>query len=239
MKRKKRTCLAALAAGLAVLFSGCGTAHGYLLFDESYTGTLSGGGKADIIYPQFSQMEDAEKQERLNALLREGALAQAEQQEHSGAQEPILLYEAHHNTASFEGERTLCVTYSGTVTYPAAAYPTNIFYVSIIDMQAGEQVQGSSLVTDWELLRNAFLQGDFVLDRKYAGVLEGLEHIGREGLWKEQDAPLVYFTEAGLGISLRVLHALGDHVEYTAPYSTVADALDRSNPCVAEVLEAV
>lgn len=238
MKGKKKGLLSAALIICVLLCAGCGApAKGYTLQDQTIKQTLDGGGTVDIIYPQLDQMQEEQKQQQCNERLKEGALQQLCGDSPAVSVEGLYLYEAHHNTASFEGERTLCVTYSGTVRYQQSADPINLFYVTILDMEEQMVYSSDDLIVDWELLRQAFLEENFVLDRSYEMVSASLESLGRETLWEPEEKPQVYFTETGLGISISVPHALGDYAEYTAPYQQVAEALNSANPCVREVLE--
>ncbi|MFD0673277.1 hypothetical protein [Cohnella sp. GCM10027633] len=182
-------------------------------------------GKIEIDYPQLEGMPDKGKQQAINETLRGRALEGARYYE--GAEGEVTLdvdYAAELRPAGL-----LSVIYTGMGNVEGAAHPTNHFYASNIDLNAGKALALHDLVT----IDGAFVQKlrqakpkDSDPDSAEQAARRYLDEQNDESGWLamfgdadlgHEGEPFSYVTKDALGVSFNVPHVMGDHVELELP----------------------
>ncbi|MCC8028143.1 MAG: hypothetical protein LIP16_22895 [Clostridium sp.] len=186
---------------------------------ETYT-----SGKVSIQYPVIDKLEDAQKQEQVNALLKSNALSVIKANGIDEAKDSLSI---KCKVISIDRKR-LTATYTGSLTSEGGAYPVNLFYSNTINLL---QVQDLGM----EDFSDAYTMAGYVLsdDVKFSGissdveaeVLEYRSALDIDALSKifgSADFPLdsgtqwpesfSYEKQGTIFFSMPVPHALGDYV---------------------------
>lgn len=196
-----------------------GTASSVTADIETYT-----SGKVSIQYPVIDKMEDAEKQNQVNALLKSNALSVIKANGIDEAKDTLAI---KCKVISVDRKR-LTATYTGTLTTPEGAYPVNMFYSNTVNL-----LQAQNLGMDD--FSDAYTMAGYVLsdDVEFSGIsadveAEVLEYrssldidtlsklfgtadfpLDSEEQWPESFS---YEKQGSIYFSMPVPHALGDYV---------------------------
>jgi hypothetical protein len=185
-------------------------------------------GDRTIHYPQLMQMEDRNKEQQINELLKKEVLKYVSQLEDIDAT-LNLDYQVMMNT-----QNTLSILYTGDYSVSGGIYPTHHLFTTNVNIKDGGKIRLSDVVTINETFVEKFKQSPY-MDReqpsspnneKSTAVKEYLNSINQQELidaFKQADNPSIednpfgiytYFAEDVLIISIQVPHALGDHAEF-------------------------
>ncbi|WP_152663453.1 hypothetical protein [Paenibacillus wulumuqiensis] len=179
-------------------------------------------GDITIHYPQIQQMADTNKEQQLNTLLKEQALSILQ---YTSDDIRTVHMDVDYTFSSRAKTGFLSIQYQGILTRNQDAYPNNLFYTANVDMNKAATMGPSDILhaddslTDWLLAQNIkALQAEQpalkeIVDR------EELTHMLTDSdsanAREQQEAALsLYIHEDKLGLSIPVIHALGDHAEY-------------------------
>ena len=104
-------------------------------------------GKVKIEYPSVVNMEDQEKAEKLDALMKENALAVLKAYEVDETKDSLDI---SCQVMSADRNR-ITVVYKGTGLADGAAHPTNIFYTNTVDVQKVSNIGLSKLADPYTM----------------------------------------------------------------------------------------
>ncbi len=177
-----------------------------------------------IRYPVISNMSDKAKQEEINQLLKDNALAVLNTlfQDSSG-----LALDISCQVPSISRKRITAV-YTGTASEEGAAHPVNLFYTNTVDLNSGKDL-GFSDYTDPYTMAGYLLSDDVQFDGLNSDRLSGalkeremmdiafyteiFEHadfpLDSNGTWPSSFS---YEKQGEIYFSIPVTHALGDYV---------------------------
>lgn len=196
------------------------------------TGDTFTEGDIVIQYPQIAGLTDTERQDRINALIKDDATAIAEE----GGTVDIAY------TVTWTGPNLLSIQYSGLRNIEGSAYPNNLFYTTNVDIANGIKIGLSDVITIEPSFVEKIKEGEFVTEDpglreaedmiretvtgyNLAGALTNADNgYGQEN----PDYCFTYFTENALGISVGVPHAVGDHAEFEIGYADLAGNIKRN-----------
>lgn len=186
---------------------------------ETYT-----SGKVSIQYPVVDKMPDADKQAKVNALLKSNALSVIKANGLDDTQDSLSV---KCKIVSLDHKR-LTAVYTGSLTGNGAAHPVNLFYTNTVNLP---QVQNMGL----EDFTDAYTMAGYVLsgDVKFSGISSDVESGVLEyrstldlsaltAIFDGADFPLdsdtkwpesfSYEKQGTIYFSMPVPHALGDYV---------------------------
>lgn len=199
--------------------------EGFLIAKENYTEN-----EISINYPQISNLDDSNLQEKVNDIIKDEALKVLS---YYPTLENELNLEIDYEISRNDGD-ILSIKYSGLGFVKGAAHPNNLFYTTTIKMENGTRLQLPDLVAIDEIFVNTFKEKGHSPQPEYEVVLkemsnedllkrfnsaDSLDHIGTE----LQTDTFSYLTDDSLGISITVPSALGDHAEYEIKLSDIKD----------------
>lgn len=173
-------------------------------------------GKVIINYPQFENKNDKEEIKTLNKLIEDEALKIMNQYDINDLSGLEIDYEI-----SFCNEKIMSIKYSGLGNVKKAVYPNNIFYTSNIDTQNQAILKLSDVVDVDETFLDKFKGDNFSAVRSEQ--IGFLEDLSMEELNNKLASNNFYISESALGISVEVIHVLGDHAEYEIEYTNLDD----------------
>ncbi|MDO4329694.1 MAG: hypothetical protein Q4C66_10200 [Lachnospiraceae bacterium] len=177
-----------------------------------------------IRYPTISNMSDKTKQEEINQLLKDNALAVLKTfSEDSGS----LTLDISCQVPSISRKRITAV-YTGTASVEKAAHPVNLFYTNTVDLTSGKDL-GFSDYTDPYTMAGYLLSDDVQFDGLSGDRLSGalaertamdiefythmFQHadfpLDPDGTWPSSFS---YEKQGEIYFSIPVSHALGDYV---------------------------
>lgn len=173
-------------------------------------------GKVNIKFPQISQLSDHIKQENINKILKDVALEVTSGYSDLAQVSINIDYKITCKTA-----KVLSIQYSG-LRVPQKTYPTNEFYTININMTEGSRLKLRDVVnidSDFvEIVKNGTLIAaspkitvDLLKKAGYTNekYIQALNSADTEREQNKNQA-YCYFTTDSLGISLGVIHAMGD-----------------------------
>jgi hypothetical protein len=180
-----------------------------------------------IKFPQFKR--NGEDMAQINALIENHVLGKADHYSDDYETSIDIDYQV-----TFVDSQKISITFSGLSTVKSGAYPNNEFFTLTIDVDKASvlRLKDSYIVND-ELIKVylAALKQQGSSGQVPKGAVQAIE--GRNGMkvafeyaddvGRDNIEGLVssYFTEDGLGISMPVIHALGDHVETVIKYEDI------------------
>lgn len=178
-----------------------------------------------VNYPQIINLGDDDKQKAINEIIKNNAL--------KGFTEGVddnLILEINYNIP-LETSNFLSIQYYGLSTIKGAAYPTNEFYTTNIDMKNGKKLKLADIIKIDDDFVKRFRNGSYVAlepgnSEMEAAVNQYINNTSNEDLiknFKQADSRKIeenpsntysYLTEDSIVISINVPHAIGDHAEY-------------------------
>lgn len=186
---------------------------------ETYT-----SGKVSIQYPAVDKMSDADKQAKVNQLLKSNALSVIKANGIDGAKDTLSI---KCKIVSLD-HRRLTAVYTGSLTGSGAAHPVNLFYTNTVNLPQTENM-GLEDFTDAYTMAGYVLSGDV----KFSGISSDVESSVLEyrstlklsaltTIFDGADFPLhsdttwpesfSYEKQGTVYFSMPVPHALGDYV---------------------------
>jgi hypothetical protein len=196
----------------------------YEIIKQTYTDR-----KITINYPQVTKMSNSKKQDILNAVIKSEAFhvlswfSDSELDNFS----MNLDYEV-----KWQSSELLSIKYSGVRYLKGAAYPTNVFFTTNLNMYEGSRVKLKDLVNIDENFVEKVKRGKFSRETsremfKFTNdkLIESFSTADSIG----DSSTFSYFTNDSLGIKVSVIHALGDHVEFEVKYQDIADNIKAEN----------
>jgi|GEM_PF-616186 len=178
-----------------------------------------------VNYPQITNLGDDNKQKLLNEIIKNDALEGFSK----GADDNLTL-EINYNIP-LEASNFLSIQYYGLSTIKGAAYPTNQFYTTNIDIKNGKKLKLADIIKIDDNFVKSFRNGSYVAlepgnSELKAAVNQYINNISNQDLikyFKQADSRKIeenpsttysYLTNDSIVISINVPHAIGDHVEY-------------------------
>jgi len=185
-------------------------------------------GNITIQYPQLTQMEDHNKQQKINNTIKKEAILFVNQY---NAPDTTLNMDYQMMVNSSE---SLSILYSGDLSVTGGLYPSHLVFTTNMNVGTGEKLRAldqyvidelfidklkNSSYLDWE-------NSDSPNVEKKKAVIEYLNSISTNeliGALIHGDRPTIqenlygvytYFKDDSLIISIQVPHALGDHAEF-------------------------
>ena len=133
----------------------------------------------------------------------------------------------------YKGTDLLSIQYLGLSAMKGAAYATNEFNTTNIDIEKEQLLILSDVVTVNDIFIEKFIEGKYItygsdLNLESEGALnDALSYFDNNGLiesLKKQTAKY-YFTNDSLVVSIGVAHVMGDHLEMEIKYDDLNDLL--------------
>ncbi len=197
----------------------------YEIHKETYTEE-----KIKIDYPQIANYYDSNKQKIINNIIKREALKSLEADE---LDYKLAIFKIDYDI-KLMSDNVLSIQYLGYSYYERAPYPYHSFFTTNINMNKGTSIMLSDIVD----------MNDGFVEKYKAGKLRALKSFQDEELKNLTDNELIkkfraedfYLTKDSLGISVGVVHALGDHAEYEIKYQDMADNIKTDNEIWKELL---
>lgn len=190
----------------------------YEIHKEIYTAE-----KIKISYPQITNYYDSNNQEIINDIIKNEALKRSKD---ANFNNELAILEINYDI-KLMSKNILSIQYLGYSYYERAPYPYHSFFTTNININKGTSIMLSDIVD----INDSFVE-------KYkAGKLRALKSFQDEALKNLTDDELIkkfrtedfYLTKDSLGISVGVVHALGDHAEYEIKYQDIEDNIKTEN----------
>ena len=223
-----------LTSCLLMVLLGIGNSSGnvqasplvYELVKEVYTDRA-----ISISYPQISNMNDTTKQDRLNQLLKIEALSVLNDYETSELEKLTvkLDYVIGRRTAEL-----LSIRFTGSRYLQGTPYPTALFQSINLDMKEGNKLRLPDVIQVTAEFIEAIKKGRIQAAKDIPWEKLRLENNKLLKAFAQADSAVSsenparafsYFTIDGMGVSVAVIHALGDHVEFELPIENLAPFL--------------
>jgi len=182
-----------------------------------------------INYPQISNLNDNEKQIRINEMIKSQALEVLENYKDGISDLNLEMdYEI-----KYQGEDILSIQYIGLSAMKGAAYPINEFNTANIDLENEQLLKLIDVVTINDKFIEKFNAGKYVaysnsLNLESEGALiDALHNFDNNSLIESLNKKTTkfYFTKDSLVVSIELPHVLGDHLEMEIKYDDLGDLL--------------
>lgn len=181
-----------------------------------------------ISYPQISDFSDAKKQKELNEIIKNEALKGINYYKDVDGDVTIDI---NYKIVCQEPE-LLSIIYSGVGNISGAAHPSNLFYTTNLDITNKKNLRLTDIVNIDDDLVNMLINGGFkAVNSDYESEYKSSINMLTLGDWKKMlqaadpsdkmGSEFSYMTKDSLGISLGVIHALGDHAEFQIKYKDI------------------
>jgi hypothetical protein len=182
-----------------------------------------------INYPQISKSSDQQKQEIINALVKNESLKVLN---YYLPEVQGLTLEINYEITS-QSTSLLSIQYTGVGYMNGAATPNNHYYTTNIDFETGNILRLKDMINIDENFIENLKKNAISIKPEHNGLLnsiptselrnmltnaDSLNNIGTEN----QADTFSYFTSDSLGISIPVSHAEGDHAEFEITFQTIA-----------------
>lgn len=182
--------------------------------------------KIDISYPQISN-SNSELSNSINEKIKECALSVL----NFYSNETDDLSVKINYTLELINNKIVSICFKGMTYTETAAYPKNVFYTINIDAEIGERLYAKDLLeTNMSLIeiikKNARFINNDINKELISEVKKEIQNydssdmltdIRESGLTDNQI--YVYLTQDSIGISIPVLHALGDYANFEVNYN--------------------
>ncbi|GMQ56007.1 hypothetical protein AN1V17_03990 [Vallitalea sediminicola] len=175
-----------------------------------------------INYPQIENKNDKEEIKILNKIIEDEALNILDYYDVNDISSLEIDYKI-----SFCNDKIISINYSGLGNAKKSVCPNNIFYTTNIDIENQTILKLSDVIDIDDSFLDKFKSDDFSAVRsEQIGLLDDLSI---EELKDEISANNFYINERTLGISVEVIHVLGDHAEYEIAYTDIDDNVRWNN----------
>lgn len=196
----------------------------YKIVSETYDNNKG----TKIIYPQISDLGDAEKQKELNEIIKNEALKGNNYYKDVDGEVTIDI---NYKIVCQEPE-LLSITYSGVGNVSGAAHPSNLFYTTNLDITNRKNLKLNDIVNINDDFVNMLINGSFkAVNSEYEAEYKSQINMLTLEDWKKMllaadpsdkmGSEFSYMTKDSLGISIGVIHALGDHAEFEIKYKDI------------------
>lgn len=181
-----------------------------------------------ISYPQISDLSDAEKQKGLNEIIKNEALKGNNYYKDVDGEVTIDI---NYKIVCQEPE-LLSIIYSGVGNVSGAAHPSNLFYTTNLDITNRKNLRLNDIVNINDDFINMLINGGFkAVNSEYEAEYKSEINMLTLEEWKKRllaadpsdkmGSEFSYMTKDSLGISIGVIHALGDHAEFEIKYKDI------------------
>ena len=173
-----------------------------------------------IHYPQISKMNDGEKQNRLNEIIKTEALSILQDYDKVSLEKLTVKLDF---VIGRQDSELLSAQFTGSRFLKGTPYPTALFHSVNLDMQAGRKLRLQDIVQIDDkfvkfVLRNHLIAAEGVTHERLKLDITKLVKVFSQAdssvASENPERAFSYFTKDEMGISFSVIHALGDHVEY-------------------------
>jgi len=196
----------------------------YKIISETYDNNKG----TKISYPQISDLSDVEKQKELNGLIKNEALKGADYYKDADGNVTIDI---NYKIVCKEPE-LLSIIYSGVGNVSGAAHPTNLFYTTNLDVTNRKNLRLNDIANINDDFVNMLINGSFkAVNSEYESEYKSqINMLTLEDLKKrllaadpsdKMGSEFSYMTKDSLGLSIGVMHALGDHTEFEIKYKDI------------------
>ena len=181
-----------------------------------------------INYPQITDLSDAEKQKQLNEIIKNEAL---KGNNYYKDVDGDVTIDINYKIVCQEPE-FLSIIYSGVGNVSGAAHPSNLFYTTNLDIINTKILRLNDIVDINDDFGNMFINGKFkAVNSDYESDYKSEISMVTFDDWKKRlltadpldkmGSEFSYMTKDSLGISIGVMHALGDHAEFEIKYKDI------------------
>ena len=194
-----------------------------------------------IAYPQLMDASDSAKQDTINQLIEDDAIALLGEY---GPDVQNLSVEIYYEV-KLQTPGVLSIVYWGSPYVEGGSYPSNVYYASNIDIANVSNISLQDLVTVDAGLADKYRSSEYqpwnsevnLADSGVlADILDGFtDEVLIEQFTSEVGLPSFYLTDSGLGFSIEIAHAAGDHLEMIIPYASLSENMNQDNPLWAEI----
>lgn len=191
-----------------------------------------------INYPQIINLNDINKQKKINELIKSEALKVLDYYKNVEKESSLDI----DYDIKWKGSNLLSIQYSGEGYIKGAAYPNNIFYTNNIDMNNARKLklidifnidknfvekfkEGKYVAWDTELNSAINLIKNDINSYNLINEFKNADSMGEENTSNS----FSFFTKDSLGISINVAHAIGDHAEFEIKYKDIKDNINTKN----------
>ena len=196
----------------------------YKIVSETYDNNKG----TKINYPQITDLSDAEKQKGLNEIIKNEALKGNNYYKDVDGEVTIDI---NYKIVCQEPE-LLSIIYSGVGNVTGAAHPSNLFYTTNLDIKNTKILRLNDIVDINDDFVNMFINGKFkAVNSDYESEYKSEISMVTFDEWKKRllaadpsdkmGSEFSYMTKDSLGISIGVMHALGDHAEFEIKYKDI------------------
>ena len=196
----------------------------YKIVSETYDNNKG----TKISYPQISDLIDAKKQKELNEIIKNEALKGNNYYKDVDGKVTIDI---KYKIACQEPE-LLSIIYSGVGNVSGAAHPSNLFYTTNLDITNRKNLRLNDIVNINDDFVNMLVNGSFkAVNSEYEAEYKSQINMLTAEDWKKMllaadpsdkmGSEFSYMTKDSLGISIGVIHALGDHAEFEIKYKDI------------------
>lgn len=223
---------------------------GELRIGESYKVQSSeySKNKINIKYPKLVNLVNETNGVKINELIQQEAMG-------------IIKYYSLENDnleidyrITFKNNELLSIQYLGLAFIEGAAYPLNVFYTSIIDLEKVKRVNLIELLEINEAFVEEFKLGNYKsydenLDLLEVGAIEeilsGFNNQDLLNYFKQSDevgevnvsGTFSYVTQDSIGVSISIPHALGDHLEMEISFANLSKNMKQENKLLDSIVE--
>ena len=196
----------------------------YKIVSETYDNNKG----TKINYPQITDLSDAEKQKGLNEIIKNEAL---KGNNYYKDVDGDVTIDINYKIVCQEPE-LLSIIYSGVGNVSGAAHPSNLFYTTNLDITNRKNLRLNDIVNINDDFVNMLINGSFkAINSKYEAEYKSEINMLTLEDWKKRllaadpsdkmGSEFSYMTKDSLGISIGVMHALGDHTEFEIKYKDI------------------
>lgn len=196
----------------------------YKIVSETYDNNKG----TKISYPQISDLSDAEKQKELNDIIKNEALKGNNYYKDVDGEVTIDI----NYKIVCQEPGILSIVYSGVGNVSGAAHPSNLFYTTNLDIANRKNLRLNDIVNINDDFVNMLINGSFkAVDSKYEAEYKSEINMLTLEDWKKRllaadssdkmGSEFSYMTKDSLGLSIGVMHALGDHTEFEIKYKDI------------------
>ena len=196
----------------------------YKIISETYDNNKG----TKISYPQISDLSDTEKQKELNEIIKNEALKGTNYYKDVDGDVTIDI---NYKIVCQEPE-LLSIIYSGVGNVSGAAHPSNLFYTTNLDLINNKKLRLNDIVDVNDDFVNMLINGKFkTVNSEYEAEYKSDINMSTLDDWKKRllaadpsdnmGSEFSYMTKDSLGISVGVIHALGDHAEFEIKYKDI------------------
>lgn len=217
----------ALTAGTV---SAAAASSEYKLIKEQYRDR-----EVTISYPRIVGLKDDKTQLLVNNSILTDALHILKEY---SAQEQQDLSVSLEYEIKWQSQEFLSIAYSGDRYVKGTLYPTRVFFTTNINLRNGSKLKLNDIVKVDETLANRIRKGnmfaitpDLTLEMLHLSTNCFLQALLSADLSPKQNTASVYsyFTSNGIGVSMGVIHAMGDYVRFEVNYQDIVDNVLASN----------